>query len=142
MLPSEWYLHVLCGRVSAKTWQLCAKIVSNGRGGRCTSSRRLRCTPSPCRHASFPTCSWTWWDLYQPSDRSTRWLEAVPLCNMEASTCTDAFIANWVARFGVPATVTTDRGAQFTSSLWTAASRKPCVHVEQVQRGTPTYHGC
>ncbi len=48
---------------------------------------------------------------------STRWMEAVPLRNMEASTCTDAFIANWVARFGVPATVTTDRGAQFTSAL-------------------------
>jgi hypothetical protein len=39
-------------------------------------------------------------------ERSTRWVEAVPLRNMEASTCTDAFIANWVARFGVPATVT------------------------------------
>ncbi len=43
-------------------------------------------------------------------DRSTRWFEAVPLRNMEASTCVDAFIANWVARFGVPETVTTDRG--------------------------------
>ncbi len=47
-------------------------------------------------------------------DRSTRWFEAVPLRNMEASTCEDAFIANWVARFGVPATVTMDRVAQFT----------------------------
>jgi hypothetical protein len=43
-------------------------------------------------------------------DRSTRWVEAVPLRNMEASMCADAYIANWVACFGVPATVTTDRG--------------------------------
>jgi hypothetical protein len=50
-------------------------------------------------------------------DRSTRWFEAVPLRNMEAGTCVDAFIANWVARFGVPP-VTTDRGTQFTSALW------------------------
>jgi hypothetical protein len=54
-------------------------------------------------------------------DRSTRWFKAVPLRNMEASTCTDAVIAT---RFGVPATVTTDRGAQFTSSLWTAACKR------------------
>jgi hypothetical protein len=54
-------------------------------------------------------------------DRSTRWFEAVPLQNIKASKCADAFIANWVVGFGVPATVTTDRGAQFTSTLWTAA---------------------
>jgi hypothetical protein len=37
-------------------------------------------------------------------DRSTRWVEGVPLRNMEANTCTDAFIVNWVACFVVPAT--------------------------------------
>ncbi len=53
-------------------------------------------------------------------DRSTRWFEAVPLSNMEASTCVDAFISSWVARFGVPGIVTTDRGTQFTSALWSS----------------------
>ncbi|MFN9940087.1 MAG: DDE-type integrase/transposase/recombinase, partial [bacterium] len=53
-------------------------------------------------------------------DRSTRWFEAVPLKNMEASTCVDAFISSWVARFGVPGTVTADRGTQFTSALWSS----------------------
>jgi cleavage and polyadenylation specificity factor subunit 1 len=51
-------------------------------------------------------------------DRTSRWLEAVPLRNMEASTCADAFVAAWVARFGVPARLTTDRGRQFASGLW------------------------
>jgi hypothetical protein len=32
-------------------------------------------------------------------DRTTRWLEAVPLKDIEAVTCTDAFVATWVARF-------------------------------------------
>jgi hypothetical protein len=41
--------------------------------------------------------------LLTATDRSTRWVEAVPLRNMEAKTCTDAFIAKWVARFVVPA---------------------------------------
>jgi hypothetical protein len=54
-------------------------------------------------------------------DRSTRWVKAVPMRNMEASRCTDAFIANWVALVGVPSTVTTDRGTQFPSAVWTSA---------------------
>jgi len=37
---------------------------------------------------------------------------------MEAATCADAFVATWVARFGVPGQLTSDRGRQFTSSLW------------------------
>jgi hypothetical protein len=42
-------------------------------------------------------------------DRSTRWVEAVPLRNMEASTCAEALIAGWASRYGVPATITSDR---------------------------------
>jgi hypothetical protein len=51
-------------------------------------------------------------------ERSTRWVEAVPPHNMEASTCTDAFIANWVERFGMPATVTTQTGAPNSPLLY------------------------
>ena len=51
-------------------------------------------------------------------DRTTRWLEAVPLEDMTASTCAAALVRHWIARFGVPADVTTDQGRQFTSSLW------------------------
>jgi len=52
-------------------------------------------------------------------DRTSRWIEAVPLKDMEAATCADAFVATWVARFGVPAQLTSDRGRQFTSAIWT-----------------------
>ncbi len=40
--------------------------------------------------------------LFTMIDRHTRWIEAVPIPNMEASTCADAFIAGWVSWFGVP----------------------------------------
>ena len=43
-------------------------------------------------------------------DRSTRWVEVVPL--------TDALLASWISRFGLPAAITTDRGVQFTSAVW------------------------
>jgi hypothetical protein len=69
-------------------------------------------------------------------DRSTRWFEAVPLWNMEASTCMDAFISSWVARFGVPGTVTTDRGTQFTSALWSAT----CTSLGIKHVLTTAYH--
>ena len=51
-------------------------------------------------------------------DRTTRWPEAVPLANTTADTVLRAFLDHWVSRFGVPCTVTTDRGAQFTSGTW------------------------
>jgi transposase InsO family protein len=57
-------------------------------------------------------------------DGSTRWLEAVPPKGIEAATCADAFIAGWVCRFGVPAIVTTDRGTQFSSALWSLVCRR------------------
>ena len=33
-------------------------------------------------------------------------------------TCARAFLFNWVARFGVPADISTDRGPQYTAHLW------------------------
>lgn len=51
-------------------------------------------------------------------DRSTRWPEAVPLADTSARTVFSAFTRHWISRFGVPSTLTTDRGVQFTSNVW------------------------
>ena len=51
-------------------------------------------------------------------DRSTRWPEVIPLKSITAEVCADTFVQEWVARFGTPHTITTDRGTQFTSSTW------------------------
>ena len=51
-------------------------------------------------------------------DRFTRWVEALPLPDIRTSTVAHAFVSGWVARFGVPTRVTTDRGTQFESQLW------------------------
>ena len=40
----------------------------------------------------------------------------MPLVDIKAEKIADAFFSGWIARFGTPATITTDRGAQFESN--------------------------
>ena len=69
-------------------------------------------------------------------DRFTRWPEAIPLPNAQASTCATALLHHWIARFGVPVDITSDRGSQFTSSLWTQLNRLLDVDTKM----TTAYH--
>ena len=69
-------------------------------------------------------------------DRTTRWAEAVPLKETSTATCIRAFLDTWVSRFGVPTLLTTDQGAQFTSSLW----QETCEQFGIEHRRTSPYH--
>ncbi len=74
--------------------------------------------------------------LMTMTDRTTQWLEAVPLKGIAASSCIEAFCSSWIARFGVPCTVTTDRGSQFSSASW--ASFCSGLNIKHVM--TTSYH--
>jgi hypothetical protein len=55
---------------------------------------------------------------------------------MEAATVADALVNVWIARFGVPVQITTDRGTQFSSSTWTSLCKKlGIIHIM-----TTAYH--
>ena len=69
-------------------------------------------------------------------DRTTRWPEVVPIADTTSETVVQAFLDTWVSRYGVPATVTTDRGAQFTSEAWRTALSRLGIGVS----ATTSYH--
>ena len=56
-------------------------------------------------------------------DRFTRWPTAIPIADISASTVIDAFTAGWIQNFGIPATITTDRGSQFSSAIFQQLTR-------------------
>ena len=51
-------------------------------------------------------------------DRTSRWIEALPLIEATSESCATAFIRGWLKTFGLPRVVTSDNGNTFVAQLW------------------------
>ncbi len=69
-------------------------------------------------------------------DRTSRWMEAIPLTNTAATDVAAALFSGWISRFGVPDTITSDRRPQFTSNIWNSL----CLLLQIKHRPTTAYH--
>ena len=69
-------------------------------------------------------------------DRFTGWPEAIPIPDIQADTGARAFSNGWICRFGVASVITTDRGRQFESRLWTEL----CQLLAVKRHRTTAYH--
>ena len=58
------------------------------------------------------------------------------MASTSAEDCARVLLRSWIARFEVPASVTTDRGPQFTSRLW--AELHKLLGIKSMQ--TTAYH--
>lgn len=69
-------------------------------------------------------------------DRFTRWPEAIPLKDITSATVCEHLFSAWVSRFGCPDNIYTDRGAQFTSSLFKDMAK----FLDAKLHNTTSYH--
>ena len=74
-------------------------------------------------------------------DRFTRWPIAVPLRDISSESVIDAFAHGWVSTFGVPASITTDRGSQFSSSLWSQLMKTWSIKTHSTTPYHPAANG-
>jgi transposase InsO family protein len=63
-------------------------------------------------------------------------MAAIPLVETSVAACAKALTFSWISRFGVPETITSDRGPQFTSNL----GSQLCSMLNIAHRQTTAYH--
>ena len=74
-------------------------------------------------------------------DRYTRWTEAFPISNITSETIASTFMEGWISRFGVPSSVTTDRGQQLISNLWNSFLNLLGIHAFKITAYHPQANG-
>ena len=69
-----------------------------------------------------------------PSSQGYSYL--LTITSNSAESCVRDFLSTWVSRFGVPAVLTSNRGAQFTSSVWSGV----CVSLGILASTTTSFY--
>ena len=69
-------------------------------------------------------------------DRFSRWPVAIPMKGITAEECAQSLLTGWIQYYGVPSSIVTDRGRQFTSSLW----ENLCILLGSEHHTSTAYH--
>ena len=69
-------------------------------------------------------------------DRFSRFIQLVPIPDKEAETVAKAVYVHWIAMFGPPTSMLSDRGAEFTAAIYQHLLKKHGIH----QKFTTPYH--
>jgi hypothetical protein len=69
-------------------------------------------------------------------DCTSKWIKAILLSETFVVACAKALTFTWISGFGVPKKITSDRGPQFTSSLWLQL----CDMLNISHKQTTAYH--
>ena len=68
-------------------------------------------------------------------------LEAIPLRDTTTLTCAQALIAVWISRSGVPLDMSSDRGSQFTSAIWSHIAQLFVLQLHRTTAYNPKANG-
>lgn len=70
------------------------------------------------------------------TDYFTRWAEAYPIPNQEATTVADVLVKEFISRYGIPRQIHSDQGRQFESNLF----QELCQKLGMKKTRTTPYH--
>jgi Integrase core domain len=59
-------------------------------------------------------------------------MAAIPIADIKATTCAAALIREWVAHYGVPDAIMSDRGKQFVSEVWSTTCQRMGIEVKLI----------
>ena len=74
-------------------------------------------------------------------DAFSRWVEASPMCDISATTVAKHLLSDWIARFGPPLTLISDRGTQFRSELLANLTTMLGIHHIRTTAYNPRANG-
>ena len=73
-------------------------------------------------------------------DRATRWAEAYPIRTQTAENCLKG-VLNWISHYGLPESIITDRGTNFTSNIWQDVTKHLGIKLQHVTAYNPEANG-